>query len=328
MTDGPTTGPPNGPARTWREARAEIVDRLAGAGIATAEIEASFLVEHVSGYGVAEWPTIADSLPPERAYARVMPLADRRAGGEPLQYVLGSWSFRGLDLMVDRRVLIPRPETEQVVEVALEEAERRGLRRVRGPHLSLGHLSLGHLSLGHLPLAAAEPAPAVADLGTGSGAIALALHAELPDVVVWATDASPGALDVARANVAGCAATRVRVASGSWFDALPQALRGTLELIVSNPPYVAEHELAALPNEVAGFEPHDALIAGPNGCEALEHLLAHAREWMVPDGVLVCELAPHQADAMSERARAYGYVEVTVRADLAGRARVLVARAG
>lgn len=303
-----TTGLP----RTWRAARDDIVRRLAGAGIATAEIEASFLVEHVSGYGVGEWPAIADEKPPARAYARVVPLVDRRAGGEPLQYVLGSWSFRGLDLMVDPRVLIPRPETEQVVEVALEEAERRGLRRVRRRHLSL----------------ADEPASAVADLGTGSGAIALALEAELPDVVVWATDASRDALDVARANVAGCAATRVRIAGGSWFDALPRELRGGLELIVSNPPYVAEHELAALPEVVAGFEPHEALIAGPTGCEALEHLLAHAQEWMVPDGVLVCELAPHQADAMSERARAHGYVEVTVRADLAGRTRVLVARAG
>lgn len=298
--------------RTWRAARDEIVGRLGGAGIATAAIEASFLVEHVSGYGVAEWPKIAEEQPPARAYARLMPLVDRRAAGEPLQYVLGSWSFRGLDLMVDRRVLIPRPETEQVVEVALDEAERRGLRRVRR-------------RVSHAPT---EPSVAIADLGTGSGAIALALEAELPDVVVWATDANPGALDVARANIAGCAATRVRIAGGSWFDALPETLRGRLELVVSNPPYIAEHELGALPEEVAGFEPHEALIAGPTGREALEHLLKHAREWMVHDGVLVCELAPHQADAVAERARAHGYVEVTVRPDLAGRPRVLVAHAG
>ena len=298
--------------RSWREARAEIVSRLARAGVPTAEIEASFLVEHVTGYGVAEWHVIADAPPADRAYARLMPLVERRAAGEPLQYVLGSWSFRGLDLMVDRRVLIPRPETEQVVEVALEEAERRGLRRVRGRHVSLA---------GEGPLA-------VADLGTGSGAIALALEAELPDVVVWATDASPDALDVARANVAGCAATRVRIAGGSWFDALPVELRGRLELIVSNPPYVAEHELASLPAEVAGYEPRAALIAGPTGCEVLEHLVANARDWMVPDGVLVCELAPHQAEVMTRRAREHGYVEVAIRPDLTGRSRVLVARAG
>jgi release factor glutamine methyltransferase len=299
--------------RTWRAARREISDRLSLAGIVTAESEARFLVEHVSGSVAADWSTIADVQPSDRAWARLGPLVERRAGGEPLQYVLGSWSFRGLDLMVDRRVLIPRPETEQVVEVALEEAARRGLRRIRRPHLMLVD---------------AELSAVIADLGTGSGAIALALHAELPDVMVWATDASPGALDVARANVAGCAATRVRIAHGSWFDALPETLRGKLELVVSNPPYVAEHEVGALPDEVSGFEPRAALVAGPTGCEALEHLLAHAREWLVPDGVLVCELAPHQADAMTERAQGQGYADVAVRMDLAGRPRVLVARAG
>jgi release factor glutamine methyltransferase len=298
---------------TWSATRAEVKRRLAAAGIVTAEAEARFLVEEVSGYPAGEWLTIADEPPPERPLARLWPLVERRISGEPLQYVLGSWSFRGLDLMVDRRVLIPRPETEQVVEVALEEAERRGLRRARRRRLALVD---------------AEPSSVVADLGTGSGAIALALDAELPDVLVWATDVSPDALDVARANIAGCAAARVRTAVGSWFDALPDELRGGLELIVSNPPYVAEREVAELPEEVAGYEPRGALVSGPTGCEAVELLLANARDWLLPDASLVCELAPHQAQAMIERARALGYAEAFVRADLAGRARVLVARAG
>jgi release factor glutamine methyltransferase len=300
-------------ASTWRAVRTEIAARLSRAGIVPAEAEARFLVEHVSGCTADEWPAIADEQPPARASARLGPLVDRRVDGEPLQYVLGAWSFRGLDLMIDRRVLIPRPETEHVVEIVLEEAVRRGLRRVRRRHLNLVD---------------AEPSAVIADLGTGSGAIALALDAELPDVLIWATDASSEALDVARANVAGCAATRVRIAQGSWFDALPESLRGSLELIVSNPPYVAEHEVDALPEEVAGFEPRRALVSGPTGSEAIEHLVANARRWMVPDGVLVCELAPHQAPAMIERARALGYVDAEVRADLAGRPRVLVARAG
>src|SRR5207249_3492071 len=117
---------------------------------------------------------------------------------------LGAWSFRGLDLMVDDRVLIPRPETEVVVEVALREAVRLGHRR-------------GHRHR-ELP---GEHRGVVADLGTGSGAIALAVAAELPDVEVWATDISEDALAVARANLAGAGATRVRLAAGSWFDALP-----------------------------------------------------------------------------------------------------------
>lgn len=298
---------------TWSSARADVARQLAAAGIGSAEAEARFLVEEVSGYSPAEWPTIADRPPPVRPLARLGALVDRRIAGEPLQYVLGSWSFRGLDLMVDRRVLIPRPETEQVAEIALEEAQRRGLRRVRRRRLALVD---------------AGPTAAVADLGTGSGAIALALDAELPDVLVWATDTSADALDVARANIAGCAAARVRTCMGSWFEALPGDLRGGLEVIVSNPPYVADAEVADLPAEVAGYEPRGALVSGPTGREALEYLLANARDWLVPEGSLVCELAPHQADVLSEQARALGYAEVFVRPDLAGRARVLVARAG
>jgi release factor glutamine methyltransferase len=298
---------------TWSATRAEVARQLAIAGIVTSEAEARFLIEEVSGYPPSEWLEIADQPPPERPLARLWLLVERRVGGEPLQYVLGSWNFRGLDLMVDPRVLIPRPETEQVVEVALEEAERHGLRRARKRRLALVD---------------AEPDLAVADLGTGSGAIALALDAELPDVVVWATDVSADALAVARANIAGCAASRVRTVLGSWFDALPAELRGRLELIVSNPPYVAEHEVADLPEEVAGYEPRGALVSGPTGCEAVEHLLAHAREWLAPGASFVCEIAPHQAAPMMERAKALGYTEALVRADLAGRRRVLVARTG
>jgi release factor glutamine methyltransferase len=300
-------------AENWLATRGAIARELSAAGIVTAEAESRFIVEEVSGYAAADWSGVADAQPSERARARLRSMVDRRVAGEPLQYVLGSWSFRGIDLMVDLRVLIPRPETEQVVEVALEEAERRGLRRARRRHLSLVD---------------AEPTAVVADLGTGSGAIALALDAELPDVAVWATDVSTDALDVARANLAGCAATRVRLAAGSWFDALPESLRGRFEVIVSNPPYVGEDEVASLPDEVSGYEPRGALVPGPTGDEALEHLLVHAREWLVAGGVLVCELSPRQADPMIAQALALGWADAFVRADLAGRPRVLVARSG
>ncbi len=159
----------------------------------------------------------------------------RRAGGEPRQYVLGSWAFHDLTLMVDTRVLIPRPETEQTVEFALGEANRLGIRSGR-----------------RNPWDGTDTSALVADLGTGSGAIALALVTRLGDAQVWATDRSAGAVAVARANLAGIgsAATRVRIVEGDWFDALPDELRGSFDLIVSNPPYVAERELADLPPEV------------------------------------------------------------------------------
>ena len=148
----------------------------------------------------------------ERMVAHLDAMVARYRAGEPLQYVLGRWSFRRLDLAIDRRVLIPRPETELVAEVAIELASR-----VAAPRL-------------------------VADLGTGSGAIGLAMAVELPldGTTVWITDQSEDALAVASANVTGIgrAATNVRVASGSWFEALPDAER--FDVIVSNPPYVAE----------------------------------------------------------------------------------------
>jgi len=296
---------------TWRATRDEVAQRLADAGIVPAAAEARFLVERASGYDADEWLEICDLEPPARAATRLEQMVERRVAGEPLQYVLAAWGFRGLDLMVDRRVLIPRPETEIVVEVALEEAVRLGLRR----------------SHRRLTLVEPEPKGIVADLGTGSGAIALAIEAELPDVEVWCTDNSAPALEVARANIAGCAASRVRIAPpASWFEALPAELRGRLGLIVSNPPYVAEHEVADLPEEVAAYEPRGALVAGPQGSEALDVLLRGAPEWLATPGALVVELAPHQAEPMRACAIDLGYHDVLVRNDLTGRARVLVAR--
>jgi release factor glutamine methyltransferase len=219
------------------------------------------------------------------------------------------WSFRGLELRVDPRVLIPRPETEVVAEVAIAEA--------RGLHLPLPR---------HGPGAAGEPF-VVADLGTGSGALALALAAELDGAEVWATDVSPDALAVARENLAtiASAASRVYLAEGMWYEALPTGLRGRLRMIVSNPPYVTEAEFPGLPREVRDHEPVGALVAGPTGRECLEHLVAGGLDWLAPAGALVLELAPHQAGQMRAVAERAGYDGVAVHADLAGRDRVLVA---
>jgi release factor glutamine methyltransferase len=296
---------------TWRKLRSEVAHELADAGITPNEAEARFMVERASGFEADEWLEIADLEPPARPAAKLREMVDRRVAGEPLQYVLGAWSFRGLDLLVDRRVLIPRPETEIVVEVALEEAERLGLKRTKR----------------RLALVEPRPTTAVADIGTGSGAIALALEAELPDVEVWATDVSEDALDVARANVAGCAAARVRIGSAApWFEGLPVSLRGALRLVVSNPPYIAESEVPSLPVEVAAYEPRTALVSGPTGTEAIELVLDQVRIWLAPGASVVLEIAPHQADAMAEFAMKLGYSEAIVRDDLSGRGRTLVVR--
>jgi release factor glutamine methyltransferase len=258
---------------------------------------ARWLVEDASG---GTFPHVLDEPVTERAGRYFESMLGRRAQGEPLQYVLGHWSFRRLDLMVDRRVLIPRPETEVVVDIALAE-----LRRVGGGPLT------------------------AVDLGTGSGAIALSLALEQPNVQVWATDISEDALAVASANLAGvgsAAGGRARFLQGSWWSALPGELAGAVELVVSNPPYVSASELAELSAEVRDFEPHGALVPGPSGLEALAHIISGAPHWLSARGSLVCEMAPHQASEALAMAGAAGFADAFVRQDLAGRDRALVAR--
>jgi release factor glutamine methyltransferase len=288
---------------TWPKLLAAARVELARAGVASPDAEARWLIERLA---VDDEPVSA------RAVARLDGMLARRTGGEPLQYVLGAWDFRGLDLLVDRRVLIPRPETEVTAQVAIDALTERGERRGRAD-----------------PWGGGVAAYTVADLGTGSGAIALALAAELPDAMVWATDNSDDALAVARANLAGAGtlATRVRLTAGRWYDALPDELRGRLRLVVSNPPYVAESEYGSLPAEVRDYEPQDALVSGPTGLEAIEMLVSEASAWLEPGGAFVCEIAPHQAAPAAALARAAGLVDVGVARDLVGRHRVLRARA-
>ena len=295
---------------TWRDLLDHAERSLTDAGTDSPEAESRWIIEEASGFDTGELLVHGSEPAPQVAVARVGAMLERRAAGEPLQYVLGSWSFRGLDLLVDPRVLIPRPETETTAEHAIDEVQRLGERR--GPAD---------------PWAGSATAYAVADLGTGSGALALALAAELPDAEVWATDVSEDALVVARANLAGAGlpAARVRVARGEWFDALPDALRGKLRLVVSNPPYVSEAEYPDLPPELHR-EPVVALVSGPTGLEAIEAVVAAAPEWLEPDGVLVLELAPHQAERAVELALAAGYAEAVIRHDMTARPRVLVAR--
>ena len=278
-------------ALTWRHLYQLACQRLPSH-------EARRIVERASGHDGAEWLTALDDAVPARAVAFFDDMVERRAAGEPLQYVLRRWGFRTLDLLVDRRVLIPRPETEVVVEVAIRELRRIDSQR-----------------------------PLVADLGTGSGAIALSIAAEVPAAHVWATDASEDALAVARANLVGIgspAAVRVRMAQGRWFDALPGVFRGQFDIVVSNPPYIAEGE--ALPVEVADWEPRQALVAGPVGTEAIADIVGGAPAWLAPKGAAVIEIAPHQAEEARALAHDAGFGDVEVRPDLNGRARVLVAR--
>lgn len=283
---------------TWGEVLAETTSRLVAGGLPP--LEARWMVEEASGLhaGTPQHGGL-DTLVTVGGMSRVDAMVERRLSGEPLQYVLGSWSFRTLDLMVDERVLIPRPETEAVVGHALDEFDR---------------------------LAQGSPEVVVADLGSGSGAIGLSVAAERMSARVWCSDISGDALAVVRANLAGLGrpARRVTVVEGSWFEALPAELAGSLHMVVSNPPYVATGQ--ALPSEVADWEPGSALFAGSLGTEHLEQIISEAPGWLRSGGALVLELSPEQAVSMSEHAASAGFVEVEVRPDLTGRGRALVAR--
>jgi release factor glutamine methyltransferase len=218
------------------------------------------------------------------------PLLLRRAGREPLQHIVGRVGFRELDLAVDRRALIPRPETEVLVEVVLEAVRgREGLRAL--------------------------------DVGTGSGCIALSLHREGSFDRIVASDVSPDALELARRNAASCGA-ELDLREGSLYA--PIEAHERFDVIVSNPPYIAEPERAGLEPEVRDFDPETALFAGPDGLDVLRPLIAGAGEHLVPGGVLAVEIGAGQAEVVSElfRGSEAGFDPV-VRADLSGRARIV-----
>ena len=274
--------------------------------------EARWIVAHAAGSRAEDLVTRLDSTAPSLVSDAVHQMVDRCLAGEPLQYVLGKWAFRTLEVRVDQRALIPRPETEQVVSAAIDELAAQSARLSPGATL------------------------VAVDLGTGSGVIALSLAVEFeprgPALEVWATDVSAGALELLGHNLADLsvrspeAAHRVRLAQGSWFDALPGDLAGHVRLAVSNPPYVSQAEWESLDPVVRDHEPAGALVPGPTGLEAIEALLVAAPRWLAPGGSLVVELAPVQARRVANRAEQLGYEGPEIRDDLTGRSRMLVAR--
>lgn len=276
---------------SWAELHAQTVERLRAAGNDNVANEARWIVERAAG---DPFRVVADKAVTVRSHHHWRLMVERREAGEPLQYVLERWPFRQLELFVDRRVLIPRPETEVVVDAVLAEHARVG-----GP---------------------------VVDLGTGSGAIALSVVTERPGTEVWGVERSADALAVARANCTGLGrrAGTVRLVEGSWFDALPTALRGQVGVVASNPPYVPAD--AELPAEVEQWEPTEALRSGEDGLADIQVIVAGAVEWLAPGGALVVEHGDDQGPATRALAAGAGFDQVRTGTDLAGRERFLVAR--
>lgn len=197
-------------------------------------------------------------------------LLDRRARREPLQYILERWQFRLLDLKVDRRALVPRPETELTAELAIRAA------------------------------LAAGPAPQVLDVGTGGGCIALSVAREVPGARVWATDISGEALALAGENAQELGLHNVIFLVGDLYGAMPPELAGSLDIIVSNPPYVTVEEYEELQPEVREYEPPGALLAGDGGTEFQRRLIEGAPEWLRAGGMLILEGSPSQIPRLAE----------------------------
>jgi len=262
----------------------DVSRRLGRAGCASARVDAEFLLAHVLGTTRSSVLVDPDRALSDEAVARVEELVVRRERREPLAYVLGEWGFRRLKLKVDSRVLVPRPETEVVVERCLA--------------------LIGRLA-----------EPRVLDVGTGSGAIALAIADEHPGARVSGVDQSAGALAVADTN-ARRLGLDVTFAEHDLFAGLPG---GSWDLVVSNPPYVSPDEIDHLEPEVRDWEPRSALV----GEGATKAIAEAARSVLRDGGALVLEVAEGDADRVAVLLRTLGYTDVVVTKDLAGRDRVV-----
>jgi release factor glutamine methyltransferase len=267
----------------------------------------SYLVTELIDAGLnrreARW--LVEEFSPEdpEAIAAMRAAAQRRLDGEPIQYVLGHWPFRSLDLDLDSRVLIPRPETEELVGLAFDELMTRRL-----------------------------PELVIVDLGCGSGAIGLSLLFELRQLGVHANliavDSSRDALDVTRANAAKHD-LEVATVHSSWFDALDTSLLGRADLIVANPPYVSAAEFATL-DPVLGYEPFSALVskdtARADGFYDLEVIIGQSCPWLVANGLLICEHGNMHRAAVLQAAQDAMFTDVRDLDDMFGNPRFLIAR--
>jgi release factor glutamine methyltransferase len=268
-----------------REALSAAADALRAAGVEDAGLDAEVLLAEATGWDRAQLAANPDREVPPAAARGFGEMVRRRLRREPVAYIVGRKGFREIELEVDPRVLIPRPETELLVELALERQPRRAL-----------------------------------DVGTGSGAIALAVAAELPECEVVATDASAAALEVARANAERLGlAGRVMLVEGTWP---PDGAE--FDLVLANLPYVAESDWPRLEPEVAEWEPREALLAGADGLDAIRAFL----EAKPPADHVALEIGLGQAKAVSGLMREAGLERIDVRKDLAGIDRVVLGRHG
>lgn len=270
----------------------KTTDFFTAKGVESARLNAETLIGHALGLTRMQLYLQFERPLSEAELEKIRPLVRRRGQREPLQYIIGDTVFHGLKLKVDRRALIPRPETERLVEIACG--------------------------------ACATPPARALDLGTGSGAIALAIASIFPTAAVTAVDSSDSALELARENaVAAGFAERVAFLHSDWFGQVPATAR--FELIVANPPYLSADETAQTTPEVRGFEPVTALTSGENGLADLRAIMPAALEFLTPGGLLALETGITQHGELVKLAHMKGFARVESKPDLAGRDRFVLA---
>jgi release factor glutamine methyltransferase len=271
----------------------KTTDFFTAKGIESARLNAELLVGHALELKRMQLYLQFERPLSELELEKIRPLVRRRGQHEPVQYILGTTDFHGLRLKVDRRALIPRPETELLIELTTREL--------------------------------ATPPARILDLGTGSGAIALALAQQYSASQVTAVDASSDALALAAENAAATGlAERVSLLRSNWFEQVPAESR--FELIAANPPYLSESETAAAAPEVRDFEPHVALTsAGADGLADLRAIVASAPRYLAPGGLLALETGIAQHAALLPLAREAGFSRIESRPDLTGRDRFVLA---
>ncbi|MEM9104629.1 MAG: peptide chain release factor N(5)-glutamine methyltransferase [Pseudomonadota bacterium] len=277
---------------------ADLQHRFQAAGLPEPKLDARLLLSHLLGYGLTDLTVNPDRILSDDEVNRVRSAADRRCQREPVHRILGRRAFHAIELELSPATLEPRPDTETLVETALP--------RARAKVLETGTCR-------------------IADLGTGSGAICLALLVAVPEAVGLGTDISLAALETALLNArSNGVSRRFTTCHGHWFD----AVCGTFDLIVSNPPYIPSADIAALEPEVREFDPPRALDGGPDGLDAYRHIAAGAGAHLAEGGYVCLETAADQHRAVIDLFHGHGFACVERARDMAGHDRAVVFQRG
>jgi len=286
---------------TIREALAEGSAALKDSGIESFSLDASLLLAEITGLSRAGLIASGSDPLAKESVEQFRELIEQRRSGLCVAYLLGRKEFFALDFAVNPSVLVPRPDTETLVEAALNQLEKRKEKKNTAPLRVL-------------------------DLCTGSGAVAIALKHEMPELEVWASDISDAALECAKSNAARLLPLHdapIRFLQGNLFEALlPHSQHSSFELIVGNPPYIPSDEIASLAPEVQ-HEPRLALDGGSDGLDLIRAIVAAAPDYLCPDGTLLLEAESRQMDAISPLMRDAGFSDVQIFSDLSGQQRVI-----